>query len=176
MSKAVIAAAAFATIVAGETLHAQTAEFPACADDHGARVTYMTDDQYQRQARGQIYTIMFAAARYMNADTAQEPVIGYSAPFIDSINQSAGRFVFLHECFHLSSGDARKAYLSIQGGGEKAKREMEDNADCSAATRMRDEFHASEEEMFSIAPMIDAVSSGRGAERMADIMACYRAP
>ena len=178
MTRAGMAFAGLTAMYVGAASAAQAEFFPACSDDAGNTVDYITAQQYSRDARGQTHLVMYAGARYMDDRQATEPAIAYSPSFIDAINPTARTFVFLHECFHLKSGDARTTYLAFHGGNmnQLDVARMEYNADCSAAKRLRDEFHATEEDMMTMRPVINAVTPRRSAERFDDIMACYRAP
>lgn len=145
--------------------------FPACHDSQGTPVRYVSDDDINV-----VPWVFFAGARYLSANPIAEPAIVYEPDKIDPLSPVQRAFVFAHECYHLSSGDAREVYrYRNEGRSFPADRDeiIEANADCDAARRMRSEYRFTAEDMLGLHDMIRRAHSGDDEERMAHIMACY---
>lgn len=83
-------------------------------------------------------------------------------------------FTLAHECYHLSSGDARQVYE--HGIPDSGQDTFEDNADCDAAGRMREEFHYTAEDMRTLEPLIRRATTYRKEDaRVTHVMDCYNA-
>jgi hypothetical protein len=170
--------AAFMGVALASAATQEHPEYPACRDVAGTPVTYITTEQYDRDAVGQRHYVAYAAALYLNSNPPAQPVIVYNPDFVASLNSVGRAFVFSHECHHLASGDSRNAYLALNGAPEKMPRKqpMEDNADCAASRRVRDEFGVSREQLSLQYAMIRRVAPRDHQARMNAIMACYDAP
>ena len=153
--------------------------FPSCFDDTGKPIPYVTRDYYNSVAPDSPHIIYYAGALFLRDDPPSQPVILYNTSFIETLSPAERAFVFSHECYHQESGDAKEAYLALQGGdlSKDYIRAIESAADCAAAKRMRDEFQASLEDMISIQPMLRKVTAGKNKQPRIDaIMACFSAP
>lgn len=146
--------------------------FPACYDSAGTPVRYVSDEEVNV-----VPWVFFAGARYLNASTVTEPAIVYEPEKIAALSPVGRAFVFAHECYHLSSGDAMEAYRQQNETGRyftEEKREIiEANADCDAAHRLRDEYRFTLSDIESLHDLIRRVHSDDDEKRIAHIMACY---
>lgn len=149
---------------------------PACHDVSGTPARYMSSDEYERQAPG-APAIAFASARYLEPSIPARPAIIFDAAFLNGLSDNERLFVSLHECHHLSSGDARETYRYLNGSAEKepVKKTVEDEADCGAIRRMRDEFGASAADIAALEPLIRAVTGRKYKEdaRIRLAASCY---
>ena len=147
-------------------------DFPACFDHRGAPATYLPNDI----GLDKPWAIYFGA-RYLDQRNIEDPVIFYDPDHMETLSKAALDFIFAHECFHLASGDAYRAYEAMNTSerpGRDEMQEQEDAADCNAANRMREEFNYTEEEMRGAIESISGVMNIR--KRIPSIMACYQTP
>jgi len=107
-------------------------DFPACVDHTGTPVQYIDNDTIDIHPG-----IAYIGVRYLKTDPISQPAIIYKRDFLHQLSPFAFDFTMAHECYHLQSGDAFKAYLHHQEtGGFQSRRELqqfEDDADCYAA-------------------------------------------
>ncbi len=149
--------------------------FPACSDDRGETVTYHSEDDPTIDYKGMV---MYAGARYLDLDTISTPVIIYDESFLDGAPQVMLDFTMAHECFHLSSGDARYAYEAdltgvSMSGDEKFR--LENRANCSAAHDLRDIWGYKPEDVSVLESEMRARMSNRHANKfMPIIQSCFK--
>lgn len=151
--------------------------FPSCTDDIGQSVGYF--NRKDEAVRHVIYT-SYAGARFLDENEIMHPAILYDPAIFDGQPDIVLDFVLAHECYHLNSGDARQVYTLIRDDayGNTPKewiQQIELDADCGAARRMRDEFRYSAQDMAGLFSIIQMTTHGRQAERdrLANISACY---
>lgn len=147
--------------------------FPSCTDHRGETVQYI--ERHDVDVKPSVSKI---AVRYLNEKDIADPAIIYDEDFLQGLSRLEFDFTMAHECYHLSSGDAYRAYqyynetLEFQTRGELQN--IEDDADCRAAIRMREEFGYSRADIESLEPFINRMTSRRKEEaRMQNILACY---
>lgn len=147
--------------------------FPSCTDQRGETVQYLENDTVDIRP-----SVSKIAVRYLNQSPISQPAIIYDVAFLQGLSRLEFDFTMAHECYHLSSGDAYRAYqyynetLEFQTRGDLQN--IEDDADCRAAIRMREEFGYSRADIESLEPFINRMTSRRKEEaRMQNILACY---
>lgn len=146
--------------------------FPVCHDHTGTAAAYLPNDI----GLDRPWVVHFGV-RYLDQENIQDPVVFYDPDEIQNLSKAALDFTFAHECFHLSSGDAYRAYEIINSGERLSRRDMhdeEDAADCHAARRMRHEFSYSVEDLRSALEEINSFT--RMGNRTAHIIDCYNSP
>lgn len=109
-----------------------TFDFPACTDHTGTSVQYINSDMIDIRP-----SIAYIGVRYIETDPISQPAIIYKQDFLSALSPFAFDFTMAHECYHLKSGDAYKAYDHYQETGRfqsrKELQDFEDDADCYAA-------------------------------------------
>lgn len=157
-----------------------------CTDHRGTPALVMHEDEYNAQADDP-QMVMYAGARYLRGDVSdrhntsqpndiQGPVIVYDDALSRFMAPEQAQFVFLHECFHLNSGDAVTNYVDANLTAESIDL-MELAADCYAVRRLRDEFDLQAEGLARIETLARAVTPYRAEDaRIENIRACYAAP
>lgn len=112
---------------------------PQCLDERGVEVGYANTKDHDIKPWA-----INIGARYLDHENIENPVIAYTPQFVKSLSKLEWDFTREHECFHFTSGDARKLYKILVNSGEKPERkdfmEIEDNADCHALDILLDEL------------------------------------
>ena len=157
-----------------------------CRDHRGDMAALIDEDIYHDQA-DDYHMTMYAGARYLrgeasdgrhtaSAEDIQIPVIVYDESFMDQLTPTQVRFIYLHECFHLSSGDAVTHYVDADLTGDTVTR-MEHAADCHAVRYLRDEFDLQVDGLRELEALIRDVSPYRmEKQRIENLHSCYAAP
>jgi|AntRauTorcE11897_2_1112592.scaffolds.fasta_scaffold01249_3 hypothetical protein len=148
-------------------------DFPACTDKRGEEVAYLRADKIPVHPY-----VMEAGARYLETDPISKPAIFYEHAFFEDLASVARDFSFAHECYHLSSGDAIRAYEHKKEHGYYKNREdhqvIEDKADCHATGRLKNEFGYTAKDLDVVEEAIDLMDSNDHTERMQKIRLCFK--
>lgn len=143
---------------------------PVCYDHTGAQAQIINSDNHSA-------VVMYANIRYLDAQNIADPAILINERFWNSLSDIQKGFTIAHECYHLSSGDAHAIYSDLQSSGIKQSRDdmlqFEDDADCSAAQMLTQNYGYSADIMNEIHPLVDRVSNRRETvRRMENIRQC----
>ena len=143
--------------------------FPECKDHNGQPVKYVNSRDYSG-------FIIYANVRYLDTDPISNPAIIYNAHFIESLSKLERDFTMAHECYHLSSGDAYKAYEDLALGIKRDRdsdiimRKMEDDADCAATRELRTDYGYSVESIENLYNLFDRFENGPELERRMNLV------
>jgi len=143
---------------------------PVCYDHTGAQAQIINSDNHSA-------VVMYANIRYLDAQNIADPAILINERFWNNLSDVQKAFTLAHECYHLSSGDAHAIYSDLQSSGIKQSRDdmlqFEDDADCSAAQMLTQNYGYSADIMNEIHPLVDRVSNRKETlRRMENIHQC----
>lgn len=153
-----------------------------CTDIRGAEVAFMPYSIYRQRAED-AHMVRYAGARYLQGkkstkkalsdrDDLQGPAIVVDELFMQ-LNDLQKLITYMHECYHLNSGDAIDSYVAIRIPRD-TKNKMEFNADCYAIRRIRDDFNMKASDLPQIEALIKKTSPSRHEQpRIANIQACF---
>ncbi len=122
--------------------------------------------------------IFLIAVRYLDQNPISKPVIAYEIDFLNSLSDVEFDFTLEHERYHLTSGDAFRAYKYYEEHNKYQTRRdlqaIEDDADAHAARQLKRQFNYSRADVESLRPLINRVTSQyQQDERMKNILVCY---
>ncbi len=150
-------------------------EYPTCHDSFGTPVQYV-DIQTEHDVTRRVN---IAGARYLNFEQEQfeSPAIVLDTDYLSSLSSIEQDFIFAHECYHLSSGDAREMYhnhiyLGIRMD-RSFTRKIELDADCHAARILRNNGY-NYSDIEDIQELLrGTTANSRLEERINNINACF---
>lgn len=145
-------------------------QMPSCTDSDGTPVRYVPDTADIKLS----HLIHIAGARYLQPDAMEEPAIVYQPKRIRSLSFLERAFTWSHECYHLSSGDTRAVYRHYNEHGRAPDTDqMERDADCDAARRLRTDYGYSGDDLENLQDLLLKAESKLANERMVHIRACF---
>lgn len=135
-----------------------------CNDDRGTAVRLLNSDSEDNP-----YYISMINVRYLDQANIAGPSIIYDEDFVKQLSPIQLQFTMAHECYHLSSGDARAAYEHLNFTGKAQSRDelqhIENDADCGALNYMQTQMGYARKDFDSeINALFHMVQSSRKAD------------